>query len=436
MVQLSRKKVLIISWGLPIRIIKLAKYLSEYGWAPIIVTAVDVHSASYQKHRDLEGVNIITANYDSIRERIIGKTSKVLSGNSLHSKDRKKKRLVNSRRISHCAVNMIKRISSLPLIKELVLEPSDWYKAGKNKSIELLKCENIDLLFSTYGPAVNHMIASTLQKQFSLPWAADFRDLWTQNPYSSRVQPFSYIDGLLEKRVLKNASRLVTVSEPLAKDLGRFHLKQANVITNGFDESDYKNEVPLSRKFLISYTGSIYPEKRDPTPLLQALSELKNEKRLPYNGLEVQFYGDNVSCLSPLIHQYDLEELVKINGPVKYEQSVKKQTESTVLLLLSWNNALDIGVYTTKVFEYLRAGRPILAIAYKGGVIDDLLTETNSGILATSSSEIKQVLLKWFEEFSITGDISSYWAPKVNLIEKYSRHEQAKIMASIFNEIV
>ena len=65
-------------------------------------------------------------------------------------------------------------------------------------------------------------------------------------------------------------------------------------------------------------------------------------------------------------------------------------------MLLIGDEARFKGVYTGKVFEYLRCGKPILAIAPKSGVVDNLLQETGHGKAITSKEReaIKSFILR------------------------------------------
>lgn len=123
-----------------------------------------------------------------------------------------------------------------------------------------------------------------------------------------------------------------------------------------------------------------------------------------------------------------------MGGNVSYKESLKSQRESTALLLLSWNDAKDTGTLTAKVYEYLGARRPTLATAFKGGEIDKLLQETQCGVVANSVHEIKNIILKWLEEFKTTGNIHSYFSPMDGIIKKYTRREQAKSLAAVFDK--
>jgi len=128
--------------------------------------------------------------------------------------------------------------------------------------------------------------------------------------------------------------------------------------------------------------------------------------------------------------------MARIYGFSPFEESIRAQKESSVLLLLEWNDPRGEGSYTAKIFEYLGAGRPILAIAFKGGVIDNLLLESGCGLVLTESDEIKALILEWLQEFRQHGEILSHYKPNLDIVKQYTRREQARKLAEAFNEVV
>jgi hypothetical protein len=440
----KKKKVLIISFSFPpensiaaVRIGKFAKYLPEFGWEPVIITAKKHNRQKETLPVDINEANIYRTNFYTLSYLIARKLEKTdnkkyptpeLSSNHISN---------NWRKYALKALRLLKPIYSFPILNHLMMAPMDWYRSGLKKGLEIAQRGDINIIFSSYSPSVSHIIASSLQKRTGIPWVADFRDLWSSNPYSNKIEPFYFLEKQMEKRTIYNSTLLTTVSEPLARDLEELHLKKVVSIPNGFDDRDYSDNVPLLSRFTITYTGSIYPGKRDPTPLFQAIAELRDEGKIPLDGMEVRFFGSNVvDTIYPLVKKFGIDQFVKVYGLVSFKESIRKQKESTILLLLSWNDPKDKGVYTGKVFEYLGASRPILAIGLKGGVIDELLLSTGSGKLTTDVMEIKSTMIKWFEEFDLHRNISTYYNPEVEAIQHYTRREQAGKLARLFDRII
>jgi hypothetical protein len=164
---------------------------------------------------------------------------------------------------------------------------------------------------------------------------------------------------------------------------------------------------------------------------------LRQEGKISADDFEVRFLGSNVvDILMPLVQQYKLDELVNLSGTVPYSESVKKQMESTALLLLKWNEARVKGFYFGKTFEYLGASRPILAVgAYDDEFVDQLMMKSGIGIVLHNADEIKACLTQWLEEYKKTGRISSHFDPNVDFISRYTRRKQAEKLAQLLDEV-
>ena len=187
---------------------------------------------------------------------------------------------------------------------------------------------------------------------------------------------------------------MTTVSNPLAEQLRTFHGKNVSVLTNGFDEDDYHYEAMANKagKFRIVYTGNIYRCKQDPSLLFRALKDLISEGFIQKSELEIDFYGRELNEAKRISHKMNMGENVYFPGMVSYKESIQKQSEANILLLLEWADKRIKGVYTGKIFEYLGARKPILAIGPKRGVVEKLLRETGAGRLASDVHATKEIL--------------------------------------------
>ena len=116
---------------------------------------------------------------------------------------------------------------------------------------------------------------------------------------------------------------------------------------------------------------------------------------------------------------------------IPYKDSIKKQKESTVLLLLTWDDTRE-WTYPGKIFEYFGAERPILASALKGGAINILLSNSGCGVVANESEGIKNILEKWILEFRQTGHVSYLFDPDSKIIKFYTRKEQTGRLVEVF----
>jgi hypothetical protein len=365
------KKVLIITFHFlkgekigSIRARGLAKYLPQFGWEPTILTSQVKDTPNKNFH-----YRIITTEYDDIVTTWIKRLG-FKSEDDFYGKFVKRKRK-----------NKKLWIDYVKEIWELIFAYPDinigWYKHAVKAGHELLKEGKFDAILSSSKPETCHLVANNLKNNFDIPWIADFRDLWTQNKYEEHFFLRNIFEKRLEFFIVSNADIITTVSNPLANILNEFHSdKKIYTIMNGFDPDQKKPGIKMLDKFTIVYTGVLYQGKRDPEPLFQAISELINSGKISSSDIEILFFGTDDDWLFNDIRKYKLENVINVCGPILREESILQQRKAQVLLLLTWNHPGEKGVYTGKLFDYLAAQRPILAIGIPGSVIEELFKST------------------------------------------------------------
>ncbi len=410
---------------------KFAKYLPQFGWDPIVLTVDKIKTKPQTLLSEVDEAKIIRTPYFALSHFVLEKLRG--NNNSFASS------LQNIEHDSHQNGLFYKMITSLrffyarPEIRFFIEEPWGWYFHAVKRVLEVLKTQKVDVIYSTYSTATSHLVASRLHNLTGVPWVAEFRDPWSFNQYAKKVQPFRFLEMQLEKQVIKGARYLVAISKLLAEQLREFHSKEVFVIPNGFDEEDYNQVVPLTSKFTITFTGNIYPGRRDPSALFKAVRDLYEERKVDEQNFEIGFFGENSDVLYQLINHYSVNHLVKIGGFVPYKESIIKQKESTILLLLTWNDPRE-WTYSGKVFEYLGARRPILASVYRGGAMDELINSTGCGAVANNAEEIKSILEKWINEWHEYKRIISFFEPKDEVIQGYTRKEQTNNLAKVLEK--
>ena len=430
------RKVLYIAFRYPpdnniaaIRSAKLARYLPKFGWEPVVLT--NGNTCDHSLPVECGERRVVRAKYRDPVGFLFGSSS-----GGADTEDQRKTR--PKKRHRDLATSLMKKFRSLyelPVVRMLTKDPVLWYFPAKKMGRSIVATDpGTALVFSTYSPSTSHFVASRISREIGVPWVAEFRDVWSLSPYVIKCQPLDRIERWIEKKTMAPASQLITVSEPLAEDLSQLHGKHTDVIPSGFDLDDYSASVPLTTKFTITYTGRLYRGRRDPSELFKALRLLQQEDESLVGNLEVRFVGfDSRDVVGTLVEEHSLGDTVKFLQQVPFEESVRLQKESTVLLLLSWNDPRDEGTYSGKLFEYLGAGRPILATSvYEGGSIPKLLSETGSGITANDAATIKGILKVWLLEFQQEGRLHSYFNPKAEVIQTYTWEGQAKKLAAAF----
>jgi hypothetical protein len=293
-----------------------------------------------------------------------------------------------------------------------------------------------DVIISTYPIKGSHLIASRLKKKHPDSfWIADYRDFWSLSHIISKPKIFKYFDRFLENKLVWERADLITVvSQTMALQMKRYFNKRVHVFSNGYDIDTFElmkniqNSRRCNSNFVIAYTGMIYPGRRDPMPLVNALVKYYSiNKGLP--KIELHFYGQSSDYI---MHNERLAiyDFIHCKGHVSREVALEIQKKSDYLLLLESNKEDAIGVITGKVFEYISSGTPILSLGSSSlSEIAMLLKDTGTGIcLGIDEDCIYNELIR----FSKIGR-PSWYNPKFEIISSYSRESISK---DYFNLIV
>ncbi|MFC1912761.1 glycosyltransferase [Chloroflexota bacterium] len=437
----KKRKVLMVPFLFPpssivgaVRPGKFAKYLTRFGWKPIVLTPERVGGLPQVSPIEMSSeADIVRIPYFSlgnfIREKLIGsgdRTGQENGGGGLPGGN-----------AFYRTLHRINPIYSRSTLFELLIDNADWYFRTVRRGMQVVTEQKIDIIFSSYPPSVSHLVAASLHRKTGIPWVAELRDLWSSDPYPDMriIQPLQFLEEQIEKRVLKSATSLITSTSQCAQWLEALHSKKVEEIQNGFDEEDYVEDVSSTSKFILTYTGNIGLVRRNSLFLfLEALYKLRREEDISPDEFEVRFFGgDSLASLTPSIERYNLKEIVKIYDFIPFKESLRRQRESTVLLLPSWNDPRDKGTLTGKIHQYLGAQKPIIAISFRGGAIDELLTETGTGVVVNTVDEIKGLLSLWLKEFRQSRNISSHYRPNSNIYH-YTWREQTQRLVRLFEQ--
>jgi len=339
---------------------------------------------------------------------------------------------INSARKKHRFQKLMIRSTEFLSFPDL---SSHWTNAAIKQADKIIHNHHIDIILSSYGPSACHSVGSYLSKSYSIPWVADYRDLWCDNPGYSYSPMRHCIESAYEKKMVTSADYITSVSVPLVKNLEhRFKKNKIMCIPNGFDETIIKRGKQSENGFSFVYTGRITPIFRDIEPLFRVLYRLLTEGLIEWDDIKIHFYGDNDNWLSELVHSYSLQNCTYLHGQVSYTESLLAQRNAQVLLLLTWNDPKQEGVITGKLFEYLASGRPILAIGhYLDTEVKGLLNKTRTGDQVFSDEMLRVFIMKAYKEYKSSG-VVAYTGINEEIM-KYSHREMTRKFVGIFEEI-
>jgi hypothetical protein len=194
---------------------------------------------------------------------------------------------------------------------------------------------------------------------------------------------------------------MVTVSRPLLERLSRDYPQPMAIVRNGFDPADYPPfvERPRHDRLTIRYTGRVYLGSHDVACLCQGLALLGHDA----SRVVVEFFGRYLDDVPAIAERFGVSQQVKVYPPLPYRQALTLQVEADALLLLLWNDHHQTGVYSGKLFEYLGARRPILAVGPRNNVAADLIHQRQAGNVASSPQTVAEQLRRWISELDANG---------------------------------
>jgi glycosyltransferase involved in cell wall biosynthesis len=233
-----------------------------------------------------------------------------------------------------------------------------------------------DALWSTYPIATAHMIAAALQARTKLPWVADFRDPMAQDDYPSDPKTRACYERI-EREAICAASQSVFVT-PGAASLykRRYPAREQNihVLENGYDEESFASAersdphpAPIHEGITtLLHSGIVYPNERDPTALMSAMEALKNQGRIAATNLRLRFRAAvHDGLLRSLAARFGIADMIEILPAVGYGEALQEMRRADALLVMQASNCNE--QIPAKVYEYLRAGKPILCLSDREG---------------------------------------------------------------------
>jgi len=422
------KKVLIITYYWPPaggsgvqRWLKFVKYFSSFGVEPVIYT---VENPNYPIE-DISLINDIPKNIEVLKQPI-------LEPNNLFSIFGKKK--IESAGFLKSNPSFLGKL--LQYIRANYFIPDArkfWVKPSVKYLKKYLKENNIDVIITTGPPHSMHLIGLNLKRKLGVKWLADFRDPWTEIDYFHQLpltKKAKEKHHFLEKEVLNEADAILVVGNIMKENFNQYN-KNTHVITNGFDGEITDVEVKLDSKFTLTHIGLMNSD-RNPKMLWKVLAEIINENEDFKVDFELKLIGKVDDSVVNDILNFNLKKNVTIINYVAHNEVVEFQKKSQALLLIVNNVPSAKQIITGKIFEYLMAKRPILAIAPKNGDLSEIIHETNSGEVVDFEDKValKKSILNLYSKFK-QGKLTV----ESKNIEQYHRRELTKKVSDIINSI-
>jgi glycosyltransferase involved in cell wall biosynthesis len=232
-----------------------------------------------------------------------------------------------------------------------------WFFPGIRCAVKVMKEYSPSVIYSSSSPYGLHLLSFLISRLFHVPWVADFRDEWSENPFRSYIKMRAWLDRKLEEVTLRYADNIIVTTEAYKEQLINISpdiKEKVYVIPNSFFIDDFDKPMEFrNERFTITYVGSFYSHQQ-PSTIIKSLRSLCDSGNINENDILLRIYGvwdgkpDN------------LAPYVKVLGSVTHDKAIYAMRSSDVNYLIVAKER-GRGNVPGKIWEYIASGRPIIA---------------------------------------------------------------------------
>lgn len=397
---MTLRKVLLLTYHFPpsgavavYRMLGLVRYLPRYGWQPIVVAPPHVPWEPY----DSSLLELVPS--ETPIERVPFATGIV------------------GRLVQHLAPEAHWLYKAWPACRHLIHEHSP------------------EAVVTSSPPGCVHRLGLWVKAKYKLPWLADFRDPWVTNAQSNEFPIHRVYERGVERKVMSNATKLIANTPLNQQGWAKEFPEQAHkieIITNGFDPERFTHPTPRNQSAGVNvvHTGELYVG-RDPRPFLDALQQLDVSDR----PASVDFIGRSTEgefSLPAEIERRGLSDHVKVVGQIRYGDALARMMNADILLLVH-TPGQSLGV-PAKLYEYLGAGRPILALAEPESDVGWVLRESKVLHRIVPVTDVAAIRLA-ITELSRAARANEPVAVDPQALQKFTREHMARRFAECLDSV-
>lgn len=421
------KRLLIITYYWPPtggsgvqRWVKFSKYLPEFGWQPVVYTPENPEQLARDESllKDIPACAEVIKTHISEPYAIYRRLTGGKAGQEVNPVNAQKK-------------SWKQRLSLWVRGNCFIPDPRvGWVRPSVRFLKKYLREHPVDAVVTTGPPQSVHLIGLRLKKELGLRWIADFRDPWTEMFYYKHLGLSAAADRRhrrLEQAVLDGADKIISVSPPVAADFQARTKTPVILITNGFDEDDFRTssfapgvntpQRPRTEIRLV-HTG-LFAADGNPLNLWDALAERCEADPDFRARLQIRLAGKVDAAVTDAIRARGLGDNLVELGYLPHDETVREQLEADFLLLPLRREPEYAKVLPGKIFEYLAARRPVLGIGQEDGAAATVLRDAAAGEMFDWNK--KEELLAFLDAEH----------PQAAGIEKYTRRALTERLAEV-----
>lgn len=344
----------------------------------------------------------------------------------------------------------LKLNSVVRFLQQRVLIPDHevlWRPFAKRMLPRLVRRDpKLSLAVISSGPPSSLSLGLLLKHRFRIPFICDFRDEWTNNPERINIAFPAATQSrelVMESRVVSAAGGISYLSQVMRDNFCHnypfLETKPSAIIPNGFDDSDFEGLTAScdASVFRLVYWGSFY-DRRQPDPLWQTILGLVEAGKLDSEKFRVDVYGKNTPAFVLGRYASDpvLARILNLHPFLSYRNGLRELMCAAALLLYIPSGKNTESVLTGKIFDYLRTGKPVLAIVPPRGLAAELLTWAGTGYIA-DQQDLPGIAAKLLELFQLwqSGGLTEIRVDP-EYLRQFSRQELAQRLAKLIEETV
>jgi len=432
------------------RVAKLCKYLPRFGWEPIVLTKdwdrdLAPEDAFFPPFREPERQRDIGFDLEVRRAAYASRDNRALRWH-------RRLQAVPARsplalRVAAAAARKALSLA-YPLFGDFPDRYAGWLPAAAAEGAAAVRDRDVAAIVSICPPVSAHVAASRIASATGIPWVAMFDDLFgfhvgPRGPHGStfrRRQALAH-----HRRWLRRAAGVTAITPAMLSYLKDVYGQDGELVAVGFDPDEGTRavglagaQVPARPRMRIVYTGSVYLADYRPQLFFEAVDRLCLQAPRWADRLEVCFAGTRCDAeLRDMVKGRPAERVYRFVERLSAADAIELQRSADALLLFNVTNAAAASgtlSFPAKTWEYLDAGRPIVAVPSDVGRFgDEVLARTRAGVALSSVEEIVELLDRWLNEWARTGTVP--YGGDRNVIAEYGQPRQVGTLARLLDRV-